>query len=72
MERWLWALVPPLVSFGPLFIALFGQSSSPGVRIAAYLGALGLGLGLVLMYRALRELQREIEELKAMPRRPVS
>jgi hypothetical protein len=72
MEKWLYALVPPLITFGPLFIALFGHSASPGVRSAAYLGALGLGMGLVLMYRAIRGLQRQIEELKTVLQRRAS
>ena len=63
MNRWFWALVPALITFGPFFIAL-SDNDSFVLRIGGYLGAIGLGFGLAFMFRAMRLQQDEIDALK--------
>ncbi|MDZ4701917.1 MAG: hypothetical protein SH809_19560 [Rhodothermales bacterium] len=56
-------LVPFLLAIGPLWIALFAHSELLALRLAAVLGALALGLGLILMLARLHSLEEKVARL---------
>ena len=65
VNKWLYTLGPALITFGPLFIALSSHADTLGMKVIGYSGAVALGFGLALMFRAIRTQQREIDELKS-------
>lgn len=65
MNKWYVAFIPALITGGPLFMAIAGNAESTYLRLTAYAGAAGLGIGLTLMLRILARQQRVIESLRS-------
>ena len=70
-------VIPALITFGPLVLAIAGgrgTDPSPAwlyLSITSYAGALGLSLALVIMFRSLISQQKEIRQLRrALAERP--
>ena len=72
-KKFLWALVPACVTFGPLFMTRIAGTARTD---ATYLVGIGVGMlavGLCVMFRVLVSQTREIEELKhSLETRPSS
>ena len=73
MKRNLTFLMPPLITGGPMFIAIpaaqyaiADPSVSSYLALSAFAGGAGLGIGLVMLLARLMHQEREIRELRTL------
>ncbi len=57
-------LAPGLISFGPVFMVISGVTGRMPLPIFGYGGAVGLSIGLVVMFRQIQNQQSELDRLK--------
>ncbi len=64
MTKWTARLAPVLITFGPLLMVLSANVGGNFDIVVKYVGALGLGVGLTMMFRRQTAQERELNELR--------
>jgi hypothetical protein len=69
MNKQIWFLIAPLVTFGPVFMVMTGGGNASGhsafTQLVMFAGALMLAFGLAAMFKVITKQQTQIEKLLA-------
>jgi hypothetical protein len=60
--KWYWVIIPPCITFGPLFMADIGSNRLTTI-MASLMGALMVSFGLGCMFSMIFEQRKVIEQL---------